>query len=107
MKYAHADRSRRRTFLKIAISLLCILITVNAGANSSQSRPSEWAFNSTIPLGTDLLVLRPSKLQVALMASAESEQFKSWRLIEENEKRRVIGSDGQPVKKMPTIHRVH
>ena len=101
MKYAHADRSRRRTFLKVAISLLCIL-TVNAGANSSQSRPSEWAFNSTIPLGTDLLVLQPSKLHVALMASAESEQFKSWKLIEENENRKVLGPDGQPVKKMPS-----
>jgi len=82
-----------------AISL-CLPLVAQAG-NAIQSRPTSWAFNSTIPLGTDLLVLRPSKLQVALMASAESEQFKSWRLIEENEKRRVIGSDGQPVKKMP------
>src|SRR5207248_8606146 len=101
MKYVHADRSRRRTFLKIAISLLCTL-TVNAVANSSQSRPSEWAFNSTIPLGTDLLVLQPSKLHVALMASAESEEFKTWKLIEENEKRKILASDGQPIKKMPT-----
>jgi len=80
---------------------LCLPLVAHA-SDASQARPTSWAFNSTIPLGTDLLVLRPSKLQVALMASAESEQFKTWRLIEENEKRRVVDLDGQPVRKMPS-----
>jgi hypothetical protein len=93
-------RGRRSQILVTAISLCLPLVAQAVSAN--QSRPTSWAFNSTIPLGTDLLVLRPSKLQVALMASAESEQFKSWRLIEENDKRRVIDADGQPVKKMPS-----
>jgi len=93
-------RGRRSQILVTAISLCLSLVAQAVSAN--QSRPTSWAFNSTIPLGTDLLVLRPSKLQVALMASAESEQFKSWRLIEENDKRRVIDADGQPVKKMPS-----
>jgi len=93
-------RGRRSQILIAAISLCLPLVAHASGA--SQSRPTSWAFNSTIPLGTDLLVLRPSKLQVALMASAESEQFKTWRLIEENEKRRVVDLDGQPVRKMPS-----
>jgi hypothetical protein len=90
---------RRSQFLVSLISLCLPLLAHTISA--SQTRPTSWAFNSTIPLGTDLLILQPSKLQVALMASAESEQFKSWRLIEENDKRKVLGADGQPVQKMP------
>src|SRR5689334_7827115 len=104
MKFAHADQKRNRSSqrLRIATLLLCIPIVAHSAANQAQSRPTEWAFNSTIPLGTDLLLLQPSKLQVALMASAESEQFKSWKLIEENDKRKILGADGEPVKKMPS-----
>ena len=93
------NRGRKSQVLAMVVSL-CLPLVAQAGS-ANQSRPTSWAFNSTIPLGTDLLVLRPSKLQVSLMASAESEQFKSWRLIEENDKRRVIDIDGQPVRKMP------
>ena len=35
------------------------------------------------------------------MVSAESEEFKSWKLIEQSDKRKIVGSDGQPIKKMP------
>lgn len=104
MEFAHTDRTCRRSSrsLTITILLLCLAITVQSGVSPAQSRPSEWAFNSTIPLGTDLLVLQPSKEHVALMASAESEQFKSWKLIEENEKKKILGADGEPIKKMPS-----
>lgn len=104
MEFAHTDRICRLSSrsLKIAILLLCIPIAAQSGVGSAQSLPTEWAFNSTIPLGTDLLVLQPSKEHVALMASAESEQFKSWKLIEENDKKKILGADGEPVKKMPS-----
>jgi len=93
-------RNRDGKILMTAISF-CLSLMAHAGG-ASQTRPTSWAFNSTIPLGTDLLILQPSKLQVALMASAESEQFKSWRLIEQNDKRKVLGAGGQPVEKMPS-----
>ena len=88
------------------LQLLILAVTlqgayISAGAGSNQARPVSWAFNSTIPLGTDLLVLQPSKLSVAFMVSAESEEFKSWKLIEQSDKRKIVGSDGQPIKKMP------
>lgn len=104
MKFADVNQKSHRISqrLKIAMFLLCLPIAAHSGVNQAQSRPSEWAFNSTIPLGTDLLLLEPSKLQVALMASAESEQFKSWKLIEQDEKHKVILADGEPVKKMPS-----
>lgn len=104
MEFAHTDRTCRvrSRSLTITILLLCIPIAAQSGLSSAQSLPTEWAFNSTIPLGTDLLVLQPSKEHVALMASAESEQFKSWKLIEENDKKKILGADGEPVKKMPS-----
>ena len=62
MEFAHIDRTCRLSSrsLTITILLLCLPIAVQSGVSPAQSRPSEWAFNSTIPLGTDLLVLQPS-----------------------------------------------
>ena len=88
--------------LATIIGALCAPSLGIAENHSSNNGATSWAFHSTIPLGTDLLILQPSRQPVALMVSAESEEFKNWKLLEENNTRKIVDTKGHPVKKMPS-----
>ena len=89
----------------LVLFALCLILAPAAQTQppgaAKAALPTGWRFNFTIPLGTDLLVLRPSKQTVALLASAESNEFKDWQLVEIDGKRNIIGLDGKPIRNMP------
>jgi hypothetical protein len=55
-----------------------------------------------IPLGTDSLLLQPSKRIVNLLASAESPGFEGWQLVPRNNRAVLLDRLGKPVQTLPS-----
>jgi hypothetical protein len=61
-----------------------------------------WHLHSRIPLGNDALLLRPSRLAVQILASAEVPEFEGWTLTEQRKGLVLLDASGRPVETLPT-----
>jgi hypothetical protein len=87
----------------IAFALLLVAwATSGVAADSAHPSPTvAFEYHSVIPLGSDNLLLEPSKTPLFLLASAESRDFDGWRQVDDGSNHFIYGPDGAPVRKYP------
>jgi hypothetical protein len=67
-----------------------------------QSAPvSDLRFRAITPLGSDALILQPSKTVVSMMLTLECKELEDMRLVERDSHRAVLNPDGTQVTKYP------
>ena len=59
------------------------------------------AFPSSLPLGTEAIVLQPSAAVVYVMASAQSPAFAGLRLVSDGRRTRILDADGNHLAAYP------
>ena len=62
---------------------------------------SDLRFRALTPLGTDALILQPSKTIVSMMLTLECKEMEDMRLVERDSHRAVLNADGAAVTKYP------
>jgi hypothetical protein len=100
------SRTWRRRFAAIAALLIVSAVLAPAQTPTRTSltpRTSVWQLHARIPLGTDSLLLQPSKRVVSILASAESPQFEGWRLVPRSQRAALLDASGKPVQALPSI----
>ncbi len=85
---------------------VCLLLVTGAGSGiaADSAHPAStvaYEYHSVIPLGTDNLLLEPSKTPLFLLVSAESRGFDGWREVDEGAHHMLYAPDGSPVRTYP------
>jgi hypothetical protein len=100
---AKTRASKRRFFGIAALSILCVVIAhAQSPTRTAFATNGTWRLRSRIPLGTDALLLQPSKRVVNLLASAESAAFEGWRLVPRSNRAVLLDASGKPVQALPS-----
>src|SRR5690349_2498963 len=60
-----------------------------------------WHLHSRVPLGFEAVLLRPSRLGVQIIASAEVPEFEGWTLTARENKVVLLDAAGRPVQALP------
>jgi hypothetical protein len=93
-----------RLSVGILLSLLSMGI-VPLGAKSNHAATllagGAWHLHSRVPLGLEALLLRPSRLAVQMLASAEVPEFEGWTLTERDNKVVLLDATGHLVQTLP------
>jgi hypothetical protein len=61
----------------------------------------ELAYHSIVPLGGEVLLLKPSNQALSFLASAESIGFEGWRQVSNENTTKLLDGDGNPVERYP------
>lgn len=88
MRRAPLVRTVRIAFLVIACTALAYSGTVRA-------------FPSSLPLGTEAIVLHPAEAVVHVIVSAQSPDFEGLRLVSDGRRARVVAADGRRLTTFP------
>jgi len=85
--------------LLIAVAILPMAAQSNHTAMLVQS--GTWHLHARIPLGSDALLLRPSRHVIHLLATAEAPEFEGLRLTEQEQRTVLLDRSGKPVRTLP------
>lgn len=79
------------------LSAAALAVACGAFAYSGTVR----TFSTTLPLGTEVIVLQPAEAVVYVMASAQSPAFEGLRMVSDGRRTRVLDAEGRPVSVYP------
>jgi len=89
----------------LAITAACLLATSILTAQSDHTvmlmAGGTWHLHKRIPLGSDALILQPSRRPIQILATAEAPQFEGWRLEGRNSNPVLLDVSGKPVQQLP------
>src|SRR5579864_6443241 len=89
---------------RIACLWMCGIVVVVAGAlafGQSSAAVSDQRFHAITPLGSDALVLQPSKTVVSMILTLQCKELEDMRLVERESHRAILNPDGTQVTKYP------
>jgi hypothetical protein len=92
----------RHVAIAIGLSIGCVLVAHSQMPTRASLTSTTWRLHSRIPLGTDSLLLQPSKRIVNILASAESSQFEGWQMVPRNDHVALLDASGKPVQALPS-----
>ncbi len=92
----------RHIAIAVSLSIGCVLLAHSQIPTRASLTSSMWRLHSRIPLGTDSLLLQPSKRIVNILASAESNQFEGWQIVPHNDRVALLDASGKPVQALPS-----
>lgn len=72
-----------------------------AAAQSSAAAEDDYEFHSVVPLGIDTIQLEPAKVNVNLLASAESSDFEGEKRVGSGNHARLVNASGETVSVFP------
>src|SRR5258708_5978366 len=81
----------------VALATVCVLMGHAQISNRTALAGNiVWKLRSRIPLGTDSLLLQPSKRIVHLVASAEAPAFEGWKVVPRKDRPVLLDASDKP-----------
>jgi hypothetical protein len=96
-----SSRASTSAITFLAALVVCAALAANAADSARPTPIVARLFHSVVPLGTDGLLLQPSKRSLFLVASAQSTGFDGWQQVESKGSRLIYASTGSPVRHFP------
>jgi hypothetical protein len=95
--------SATRVAAIVALATVCVLMGHAQISNRTALAGNiVWKLRSRIPLGTDSLLLQPSKRIVHLVASAEAPAFEGWKVVPRKDRPVLLDASDKPVHALPS-----
>lgn len=103
MQYRRFNPKSRLRIAAVFFLPALVILPLIAQSNHAASllAGGTWHLHSRVPLGFEGLLLRPSKLSVEVLASAEVPEFEGWALTERENKIVLLDATGHPVQALP------
>lgn len=103
MQYGRFNLNSRLIVAAVLLLLAFVILPLRAQSNHAATllAGGAWHLHSRVPLGFEGLLLRPSKLAVEILASAEVPEFEGWILTERENKIVLLDDAGRTVQVLP------
>jgi len=103
MPYRRFNPGLPLSILVLLLGFATVMIPVAAQSNHANTllEGGAWHLHSRVPLGFESLLLRPSRIPVELLASAEVPEFEGWTLASRERRIVLLDGDGRPVQTLP------
>ena len=103
MPYRRFNPGLPLSILVLLLGFATVMVPLAAQSNHATTllEGGAWHLHSRVPLGFESLLLRPSRIPVELLASAEVPEFEGWTLASKERRVVLLDADGRPVQTLP------